>query len=252
MSRAVVRATIDDAVPYIYTRAQADEIIAGYPEHERDARSKGIPVMGSGRIFPLADSDVEYDSAKQHFPGSIKWLGALDFGWDHPTAAVLCAWDADIGTMYVTQAYKRRQATPLIHCGALRPWGKWIPWAWPHDGLQTDKGSGAQLKQQYADNGLKMMPDRAQFQDGSFGVEAGLIEMLDAMQTGHLKVAKHLIEWFDEFRLYHRDNGKVNAIFDDLMSATRYAWMSRRYAIPKPNAETGNDHAHTGPQGWMA
>jgi hypothetical protein len=41
---------------------------------------------------------------------------------------------------------------------------------------------------------------------------------------------KHLNEWFEEFRLYHRKDGRVHKEGDDLMSATRYAVMMLRYA----------------------
>ena len=40
-------------------------------------------------------------------------------------------------------------------------------------------------------------------------------------------------QWFEEKRMYHRDNGLVIAKYDDLLSATRYAFMMRRYAAPK-------------------
>jgi hypothetical protein len=229
LGKAVIRATIDDAVPYVYSREQADAIIAGYPKHERDARAKGIPILGSGRIFPISDAEILWE--KTDLPRHFVWIGGLDFGWDHPTAAVKCAWDRDSDTFYVVSAYKRKEATPLIHAGAIRPWGDWLPWAWPHDGLQHDKGSGTQLKEQYASQGLKMLSSKAEFSDGSNGVEAGLMEMLDAMQTGRFKVAKELEEWWDEFRLYHRKDGKVVKEYDDLMSATRYAWMMRRHAV---------------------
>ena len=84
-----------------------------------------------------------------------------------------------------------------------------MPWAWPHDGLQHDKGSGDNLADQYRKQGLRMTAERATFPDGTNGVEAGLMEMLDRMQTGRLKVFSHLNDWFDEFRLYHRKDGKV-------------------------------------------
>jgi hypothetical protein len=41
--------------------------------------------------------------------------------------------------------------------------------------------------------------------------------------------AKHLNDWFEEFRPYHRKDGKVVKEMDDLMSATRYAVMMLRY-----------------------
>ena len=56
--------------------------------------------------------------------------------------------------------------------------------------------------------------------------------MLERMQTGRLRVFKHLSDWFEEFRLYHREDGKVVKLRDDLMSATRYALMCLRFAKP--------------------
>ncbi len=67
-------------------------------------------------------------------------------------------------------------------------------------------------------------------------MEAGLMHMLDRMQTGRLRVAKHLQDWWEEFRLYHRKDGKVVAVGDDLMSATRYGVMMLRRAKEPPTA----------------
>lgn len=238
--RAVTIATIDDAVPYIYSRERADEIIAGYPEHEREARAKGIPILGSGRIFPVSAESITVDA----FPIPKHWvhLGGIDFGWDHPTAAVKAAWDRDADVIYVTNAYRKREATPLIHAAALKPWGDTLPWAWPHDGLQHDKGSGEEIAQQYRGQGLDMLPEKATFEDGSNGVEAGLMEMLDRMQTARLKVFRHLADWFEEFLLYHRKDGKVVKEYDDLMAATRYAIMMKRFATLLRSKSTPNMH----------
>jgi hypothetical protein len=49
------------------------------------------------------------------------------------------------------------------------------------------------------------------------------------MEGGRYKVYKHLNDWFEEFRPYHRKDGKVVKEMDDLMSATRYAVMMLRY-----------------------
>ena len=54
--------------------------------------------------------------------------------------------------------------------------------------------------------------------------------MLVRMEGGRFKVFKHLNDWWDEFRLYHRKDGKVHKEGDDLISATRYAVMMLRYA----------------------
>lgn len=240
MSRAVIRMTIDDAEHY--TPEQRAAIIASYPAHEREARAKGIPTLGSGRIFPIEESLVAVDAVD--IPRHWAVLGGIDFGWDHPTAAVKIAWDRDADCIYVVAAYRVKEQTPVIHAAALKAWGKSLKWAWPHDGLQHDKGSGEQLAELYRLQGLELLPERATFDDGSNGVEAGLMDMLDRMQTGRLKVSKHLTEWFDEFRLYHRKDGKVVKERDDLMSATRYAIMMLRFAEPEtkrvvPQMSTG-------------
>ena len=86
------------------------------------------------------------------------------------------------------------------------------------------------LSKQYSDHGLDMLHEHAQFEDGSVSVEAGLMDMLTRMQTGRFKVMKHLHDWWEEFRLYHRKDGKVVKEHDDLMAATRYALMMLRYA----------------------
>lgn len=78
-----------------------------------------------------------------------------------------------------------------------------------------------------------MLQEHAQFEDKSVSVEAGLMMMLDRMQTGKFKVFSHLNDWWEEFRLYHRADGKVVKEGDDLMAATRYAIMSLRFASTK-------------------
>jgi hypothetical protein len=85
-----------------------------------------------------------------------------------------------------------------------------------------------------------MLKDRATFEDGSNGVEAGVAEMLARMQTHRLRVFAHLEEWFEEFRLYHRKDGLIVKLTDDLLSATRYAMMMRRHAKTQAEAETRN------------
>ena len=221
--------TIDDVEHY--TPEQRQAIIASYPLHERDARAKGIPTMGSGRVFAIEEDYIRVEPFE--IPDHWVMLAGIDFGWDHPSAGVKIAWDRDTDTIYVCAAHRAREQTPQMFSVAVKPWGPWLKWSWPHDGLQHDKGSGEQLAKQYKDAGLNMLPERATFEDGSNGVEAGIFEMLDRMQTGRLKVFKHLESWFEEFRLYHRKDGIIVKLNDDLLSATRYAVMMRRFAAPR-------------------
>lgn len=246
MSRHVTFMTIDDVGHYSDEEKAA--IIAAYPPHEREARSMGIPVLGSGRIFPIPEDDIKCDpiaDVPDHWPR----LGAMDFGWDHPFAAVELIWDRDADVVYVSKTYRKSQATPVIHSAALKPWGDWLPWMWPRDGRrETLEGAGMALANQFAEQGLKMHYEHSQYEDGSVSVEAGLMDMLDRMQTGRFKVYRHLNEWFEEFRLYHREDGKVVKLRDDLMSATRYGVMALRYAAVQPKGRKKLKYAAGG---WM-
>ncbi len=233
--RHVTQMTIDDAEHY--TKEERDRIIAGYPAHEREARARGVPIMGSGRVFPVAEELVLCEP----FPLPDFWpcVGGLDFGWDHPFAAVKLGWDRDSDCVYVTQCYRVRESTPLVHSAALKPWGDYFPWAWPHDGLQHDKASGKPLAQYYREHGLNIHFEHAQFPSnvdgsvGGYGVEAGISQMLERMQQGRLKVFSTCGDWFEEFRMYHRKDGIIVPERDDLMSATRYALMMLRIATSK-------------------
>ena len=226
LDRADIRMEIDEAEHIAPEERQ--KIIDGYLPHERDARTKGVPIMGSGRVFPVAEDVIAEDAIEiGHHWGRIV---GLDIGWDHPTAAVWLAHDRDTDIVHVYDAYVLREETATIHAAAIKARGDWIPVAWPHDGLQHDKGSGDQISELYRKQGAKMLHEHAQFQGGGYGVEAGIFDMLDRMRTGRLKVARHLEPWWREFRGYHRKEGVIVKDRDDLMSATRYALMMLRFA----------------------
>jgi len=248
----VTTMTIDDAEHY--TPEQRTAIIASYPAHEREARTRGIPSLGSGRIFPIEESLITIEPFD--IPAHWVQICGIDFGWDHPSAATRLAWDRDDDVIYVTSAHRQKEQTPLLFASTVKPWGDWLPWAWPHDGLQHDKGSGEALADQYKAQGLKMLPDKATHAPkdsdkegtGGNGVEAGVLEMLDRMQTGRWKVFSHLSDWFEEFRMYHRKDGKIVKEMDDLLSSSRYAMMMKRFAITKPAKQRTASNA---PRSWM-
>jgi phage terminase large subunit-like protein len=228
----VINMTIQDALHY--SPEDRAKIIASYPEHEREARANGVPMMGSGRVFPLAESAVKIDAfaLPQHWPRIV----GIDFGIGHPAAIVWMAWDRDTDTLYVYDCWREREKTVADMAQVYRPRGAWIPVAWPHDGLQRDKGSGIQLAVQAKGHGMSTLPEKATFEDGTNGVEAGVSEMLERMKTRRLRVFSHLNDWFEEFRMYHRKDGLIVKLMDDLLSATRYAVMMKRHALTQAEA----------------
>lgn len=240
--RHLTQMQIEDAGHY--TAKEREQRIAGYQPYEREARVKGIPMLGSGRIFPIADSDLE-EEPLEVIPAHWPQLIGIDFGYDHPFAAVHGAWDRDADVLHLLKTYRESGKTPPIHVAAIKPWGDWLRCAWPHDGLATEKGSGVTLKEIYRKAGLKMLSEKATFHDGGYFVEPGILEMLTRMETKRLRVAEHLREWFAEFHTYHRKNGKIVKERDDLLDATRTLLMSLRYAridrVPFQPATVGMD-----------
>ena len=188
----------------------------------------------------------------REFPRHWPRIGGVDFGWDHPFAAVELVWDRDTDTVYVSRTYCLREATAVIHAAALKPWGN-LPWAWPRDGRrETLEGAGKPLADQYRGQGLDMLHEHSQFEDGSVSVEAGIQDMLIRMESGRFKVFKHLTDWFDEYRLYHRKDGRVHKEGDDLMSATRYAVMMLRFAAAPTRQLKRIVERPMGAYAWMA
>jgi phage terminase large subunit-like protein len=237
--RTVTKMTIYDVDHY--SDADRERIVASYPAHEREARAKGIPVLGDGAVFPVEESSITCDP----FPLPDTWprICGIDFGWDHPTSTVWLAWDRDNDITYVYDCVKFRKQTPKQIAPLIKERGDWVPVAWPHDGLQTEKGSGVQIAERYRDEEVFMLHERAQYpetgdEEGAkvsrSSVEAGILDILTAMQTGKFKVFRSLNPWFEEFRMYHRKNGKIVKLQDDAMDATRYGRMMLRYAACPP------------------
>ena len=67
------------------------------------------------------------------------------------------------------------------------------------------------------------------------------MDMLQRMEDGKFLVFSTLSDWWEEFRMYHRKDGKIVPIRDDLMAATRYAVMSTRFAINSEEPEWTKD-----------
>lgn len=229
--RAVVTMTIEDA-QHIPPEERA-KIIAGYPAHEREARARGVPMLGSGRIYPVSEETIVEDTLSYVPPHWFKIWG-IDFGIDHPFAAALLAWDKDADQVHILHTIRMKDGQPINHAAAMKAIGAAVPVAWPHDGHNRDKGSGEALARLYKLQGLLMLPDHAKDVNGVYSREAAVMESHDRMTTGRYKVGRQLSDWLQEFRLYHRKDGLIVRVDDDLMSATEKALIAKRFAKQVP------------------
>lgn len=233
--QALIRATWDDAPHMNHDRRE--QMLQQIPAHQRDMRSKGIPLRGSGLIYQVTQESIECDPIEK-IPTWWPRICAVDLGIGHDFAAVWLAWDRDRDVVYLTDLYKEPGQKMSEHVSQLNRRGHWIPVIWPHDALQREKTSGKPVADSYRDEGANMWheqfsnPPGPGMEEGQGGnsVEAGIEHILHRMQTDRFKVFKHLKPWFMEWMDYHRKDGKPVKQYDDLMDATRYACLSLRHA----------------------
>jgi phage terminase large subunit-like protein len=211
-------------------------IIARYGD-KADTRAFGADSQGEGAVFSTPRARITHDLDPAAVPPYWPWLWGVDFrhsgsiNTGHPFAAVLCCWDRDADCIYVMHAI-RMLGLAANHVAAMKQHPRWqAPVAWPHDG---GKGgsiiSGDSIAKTYAKLGLNMRPTHATFPTGGFQFENGIDEMQNRFAGERLKVAGHLSNVFDEYLGYHRIDGLVNKVDDDLLSAIRQVVMDIRFA----------------------
>lgn len=238
-SKFVVMATWDD-VPHLNDDVKK-ELWNSIPPFQRDARSKCVPQLGAGAIYPVPESDIvvpDFD-IPAHWPR----VYGMDVGWNR-TAAVWGAIDLETSTTYLYSEHYRGQAEPIIHADSVKGRGDWIPGVIDPAARGRNQKDGDQLLQQYVDLGLSL-------QTAINAREAGLYAVWQRMSGGKLKVFKSLGNWLSEFRLYRRDEkGNVVKENDHLMDATRYLVVSGLQVATTEPVNRNVDRGYSS-GGWM-
>lgn len=221
MSRWVLNLSWADA-PHL-SEAEKAELFQSIPAYQRSSRTKGIPYLGSGLVYPFAEERIRVD------PFALPREWPRCFGLDSDagagfTAIVWLAWDRENSMLYLTHSYKSDSRSKADHVEALRAKGTkrnplWIPGVGDAKGLVVTEHDSVQVIDLYKKAGVDISyPDKA--------VEAGVQDLYDQINIGKFKVFASCTEWFTEFRQYHRKDGKIVKIGDHLMDATRYALRS--------------------------
>ncbi len=241
-SKCTIMASWDDS-PHL-TDKMKEEMLASIPPFQRDARSKGIPQLGSGAIYPVPESEVIVDDMPipDHWPKGF----SLDVGWNR-TSAGFHAWDRENDIIYRYSEHYRGQAEPSVHADAIKARGVWIPGVIDPAARGRSQVDGLQLMQMYKDLGLDL--DIA-----NNAVEAGIYEMWQRLSTGRYKVFRSCQKWLEEYRIYRRDEkGRIIKGNDHALDESRYFCMSglaRAKVKPAEKTKSYNEYS-AGGSGWM-
>ena len=242
--QSLTNATWDDASEHIKTlRGKSGhldddtmrQILSAYSPHEREMRKYGKPTIGSGLVFPIPEEKLICKSFEipDHWPR----IAGIDFGWDHDTAVLWGAHDTEEDVFYIYDAYNANKRSPAEHSTEIKCRANFIPIAYPHDGNRRDSMGNPGLADQYRNLGCNFLlehftnPPALGQKKGSNSVEEGIQQMVVWMEEGRFRIFEDLAHVLQEYRQYHRKEGKIVAIRDDSMSAMRYCFMSRRWGV---------------------
>lgn len=211
----VVNCTWED-VPHLDEKAKA-QILASYSPHEREARSKGIPSLGAGSIYPyLEDTFVIAPFA---IPANWPKAYGLDVGWN-VTAATFIAKDPNTQKIYVYDEHYLSETKPIIHADSIKSRGDYLPGFIDPASRQGSQKDGEKLFDIYSEHGLRL-------NIANNAVEGGIAIVNQYLAAGLIKVFSTCSKFLEEFRLYHRtEDGKVVKKFDHLMDSWRYVMVS--------------------------
>lgn len=196
------------------TKEQQDDMRKRYSGPQLLSRTEGIPSIGSGHIYPFPEKEVVVPS----FSIPAYWPRAygLDFGW-RETAAVWIAKNPDTKVLYVYGEYHNSEKIPYVHVQAILEKGSWIKGAADPSGLRSDGPDGKSYMQEFRNLGLNIIPANNE-------IQTGLARMLNAFESGALKIMEHCHHIRKEYRTYHYDDkGRIAREQDDhALDALRY------------------------------
>lgn len=210
-AKAVIQAGWDD-IPWLEDKKKRD-MLEDTPPSLRDARSKGIPSMGSGSIYPIPLEQILIEPFE--IPKHFRRMYALDVGWNK-TACLWGAEDPNTGTLYIYDEHYMGESPPAVHAQMVKNRGEWIYGVIDPASRGRSQIDGQSLMTIYKSMGLKLFPANNE-------VEGGINNVWNQLSTGKIKVFKTLMNFQKEYMLYRRDDkGKVIKEEDHLMDAWRY------------------------------
>jgi phage terminase large subunit-like protein len=209
-----------DDVPHL-SEEKKRQLLSTIPVHMRDVKTKGIPYAGVGAIWPIPEADITV----QPFKIPAFWPKAYSFdpGWSK-TAALWGAYDEEADTWYIYDEYYRGQAEPEVHSAGIRARGAWIEGVVDPHGSKNGRGVNSEsFLEAYERYGLNLTLSSP---SGPGSVELRVTEVYSRLSTGRLKICSNLVNFFYEYRMYHRnDKGEIVKKNNHLMDCIGYLML---------------------------
>lgn len=215
-SRWYIMASWEDN-PFL-SKEEQERLLSGMLPHEIEARTKGIPWLGSGLVYPIPMDEIMCDPFE--IPNHWPRVFGIDFGWTNPTAALFGAYDRDSDILYLYAEYYVCRLSPQSHAAELQSMGAdWIPGVHDPSGKRKEL-TGKDAVSMYRDSGVNII-------SAENSREKGILTTYQRMKNGKLKFFKNLRNFRNELSSYSRDDrGDIRKSNDHLMDAMRYLVMS--------------------------
>lgn len=228
-------------IPFsVLSRQERKILAASYQPHELLARTKGIPSVGSGLVYPISES--EFVIPDFQIPDHWPRLFSMDPGFKDPTAISQWAYDADSDAVYQYAEYYVRGAPVPVHADWIHRAGDWVPVVFDYAGgnITDGKAVGSSYRKAL----------RNPVFNANKSLDLGHREVWDRLQTGRMFVFESLRNSRQEFRQYHRkEDRRVADTPHHLLDTWRYAVTGIQHAKQKPIGYTFNGENMRPPTG---
>lgn len=232
-----------DDCPHMTPEVQA-KLLAGIPEYQWDMRMKGLPVIGTGAVFPYKDSEVSIDTLELYHNPSLRIVAGVDFGVTvDPSTVVFAAVDLEqekyfiIHEILLDDDMFARSPEGIAKAIKESPFPNAVVIV-PHDGglNSVDPKSKGKLLQSYGINVHPIShrnPNEVQTDYSGKKTHNSIIGGLDVMnklfREEKLKVLTKCVTWFKEkngyFYVPKAAGGVGFAGSDHMIDSSRIAVM---------------------------
>lgn len=219
LRRAFIRVSWDDC-PHI-TQEMIEEMMAQYPPWQIQARRYGLPILGSGAIYPFQEDKYKIVG----FPIPDHWdvWYALDVGW-RTTAVIFMAEDPATKINYVFDEIYVHEQKPADYIPLIKERGIFFRGCVDPASAGRGQRDGLSIRKDLIDGGLDLV-------NAKNSVESGLNNVYTAINTGNLKIFDNCSNLLDEMKVYRRDEkGIIVKENDHACDAMRYAYMTKDLA----------------------